>query len=326
MKAIINTRYGAAKVLELVDFVNPVPQNNEVLIKIYSTSVTAAHCAMREGKPLFGRLFMGLTKPKILIPGTDLAGEVINIGDDVKNFNVGDKVFAATDINGGAYAEYISISENDVIAHMPNNMNYNEASAIIEGGTTALSFLRDSGKIKPGKKILINGASGSIGTAAVQLAKYFGADVTGVCSTANVDMVKDLGADNVIDYKKENFTKRNEQYDIIFDTVGKSSFNDCKEMLYMNGIFLSPVLSLSLLTQMLFTSIFGKKKAIFTATGLRKPEVKITDLMFLKELIEAGKLKSVIDREFKLEETVEAHKYVEKGHKKGNVVLQMVTN
>lgn len=324
MKAVVHTKYGEPNVLKIKDVKKPNPQSKEVLIKIYSTSVTTAQTLMRRGIPRFGRLFLGLTKPKLLNPGTDLAGKIEEIGKDVKNFKIGDKVFAATDLGGGSYAEYICISESDVIANKPENMNYDEAASIIEGATTALSFLRDSGKIKSGQKVLINGASGSIGTAAIQLAKYFCAEVTGVCSTSNTKMVEELGADKIIDYTKEDFTKNSDKYDVIFDTVGKISFANCKNVLTENGIFLSPVLNLKILFQMIWTSMFGKKKAIFSATGLRKPDLKIRDLVFLKKLIEEEKLKAIIDKKYKIEDVVESHKYVEEGHKKGNVVLSIV--
>lgn len=237
MKAIVQEKYGNPDVLHYKEVEKPKPKENEILIKIYSSSVTAAHCAMRKGKPIFGRLVIGLTKPKFSIPGTDLAGEIVEVGKDVNKFKVGDQIIAATDAGGGCYAEYISLSEYDVIIAKPNNMNFDEAAAIIEGATTALSFLRDSAKITIGKKILINGASGSIGTAAVQLAKYFGAEVTAVCSSNNIDLVKSIGADYTIDYTKENFNNDKKKYDIIFDTVGKLTFKESKILLLKTEYF-----------------------------------------------------------------------------------------
>jgi NADPH:quinone reductase-like Zn-dependent oxidoreductase len=210
MKAIVCTQYGSPDVLQLQEVEKPVPKDNEVLVKIYATSVTAAHCAMRKGVPLYGRLFIGLTKPKVPIPGTDLAGEIEAVGKDVTRFKQGDPVFGASDLGGGCYAEYTCLPEDEVLAIKPGNMTYEAATAIIEGASTALPFLRDKGKIQRGKKVLINGASGGIGTAAVQLAKYYGAHVTGVCSTANVELVQSLGADTVIDYTQEDFTKNGE--------------------------------------------------------------------------------------------------------------------
>jgi NADPH:quinone reductase-like Zn-dependent oxidoreductase len=239
---------------------------------------------------------------------------------------VGDQIFGATDLGGGCYAEHICLPEDDVLALKPDNMTYEQAAAILEGASTALPFLRDKGKIQSGHRVLINGASGGIGTAAVQLAKYFGAHVTGVCSTANVDLVKSLGADQVVDYTKEDFTRTGQTYNIIFDTVGKSSYARSKGSLTQNGVYLNPVLALPMLIQMLWTSNFGSKKAVFMATGLRPASEKNKDLAFLKELIEAGKLRAVVDRRYSLEQAAEAHRYVETGHKKGNVVLTLDHN
>lgn len=322
MNAIVATQYGGPNVLQLRKVEKPVPKDDEVLVKIRATSVTAAHGAMRTGRPLFGRLFLGLTKPKIAVPGTDFAGEVEAVGKNVKKFNLGDEVFGSTDIDGGCYAEYITISEEGMILPKPTNMSFTEATAIIDGATTALPFLRDFANIQPGRKILINGASGSIGTAAVQLAKYFGAEVTGVCSTSNVKWVKSLGADKVVDYTQEDFTQNVDQYDVIFDTVGKSSFSKSKAALAEGGVYLSPVLSLPTLFDVTYTSLFSRgKKAIFLATGLRKLDERIKNFAAIKGLIEQGKLKSVIDQTFSLEEVAKAQRYVDQGHKKGNVVV-----
>lgn len=324
MNAIVVTQYGGPDVLQLKKVKKPLPKDDEVLVKIRATSVTAAHGAMRTGRPLFGRLFLGLPKPKIAVPGTDFAGEVEAVGKNVKKFSISDEVFGSTDIDGGCYAEYITISEEGMILPKPTYMSFTEATAIIDGATTALPFLRDFAKIQPGQKILINGASGGIGTAAVQLAKYFGAEVTGACSTSNVEWVKSLGADKVIDYTQEDFTRNVGQYDVIFDTVGKSSFSKSKAALSNKGVYLSPVLNLPMLFDMLYTSLFSRgKKAIFSATGLRKLDERIDNLVIIKKLIEQGKLKSVIDQTFSLEEMTEAHRYVDQGHKKGNVVVLM---
>jgi NADPH:quinone reductase-like Zn-dependent oxidoreductase len=320
MKAVVQTKYGPPNVLQVQEVEKPLPKDNEILIKIHATSVTAAQCAIREG-PIFGRLVTGLTKPKNPIPGTDLAGEIEAVGRDVTRFKEGDPVFGSTDLGFGAYAEYISLPEDDVLALKPANMTYEQAAAILEGATTALAFLRDKGNIQSGHRVLINGASGGIGTAAAQLAKHFGAHVTGVCSTANADMVKSLGADEVIDYTQEDFTRNGQTYDIIFDTVGKSSFPRCKGSLKQDGVYLLPVLGLPILLQMLWTSKIGSKKAIITLTGLRPASEKKKDLLSLKELIEAGKLSAVVDRRYSLEQAAEAHEYVETGHKKGNIVL-----
>ena len=321
MKAIVQTKYGSPDVLNVQEVEKPAPRNNEVLIKIRATSVTAAQTAMRKGRPLYGRLFTGLTGPKNAIPGTDLAGDVEAVGQDVTRFQVGDRVFGATDLGGGSYAEYICLPEDDVLAPKPANMTYEQAAALLEGATTALAFLRDKGHIRSGQRVLINGASGSIGTAAVQLAVHFGAHVTGVCSTANVDLVKSLGADEVIDYTKEDFTQNGQIYDVIFDTVGKSSYARCKGSLAEHGVYLNPVLGLPLLLQMLWTSRTGGKKAIFMATGLRPASEKKQDLAFLTELVEAGELRAIVDRRYSLEQAAEAHRYVETGHKRGNIVI-----
>jgi NADPH:quinone reductase-like Zn-dependent oxidoreductase len=326
MKAIVQTKYGPPDVLQLKEVEKPTPQDNETLIRIVATPATAADCALLKG-PYLGRLFgMGLTRPKNPIPGTLLAGEIEAVGKDVKRFKEGDQVFGAADLGFGCYAEYICLSEDDALASKPANTTYEEAAALVDGAVTALPFLRDAGNIQSGQKVLINGASGSIGTAAVQLAGHFGAEVTGVCSTTNLEMVKFLGADKVIDYTQEDFTKSGQTYDIIFDTVGKSSFSRCKGSLTQEGVYLSTVYGLAILFQMLRTSMIGSKKAILMLAGTRSSSAKSEDLIFIKGLIEAGKLKPVIDRRYPLERTAEAHNYVAKGHKKGNVVITVDHN
>ena len=266
---------------------------------------------------------IGLTKPKAATPGTDLAGIVEEVGSAVIRFKVGDEIISMTDTNMGAHAEYITITEEEVIALKPNNFSFSEATGILDGASTAIPFLRDEAKLQPGQHILINGASGGIGTSAVQLAKLMGAEVTGVCSTANVDLVKSLGADHVIDYKMEEFTSGDIQYDVVFDTVGKSSFSKCKRVLKPKGLYLTPVLTFGILLKMLISGIFSSKKAKFSATGLRPIEARQKDLDYLVSIIEVGKLKCVIDKTFEFEEIREAHAYVDTGHKKGNVVLVM---
>ncbi|KAF5435019.1 NADPH:quinone reductase [Candidatus Methanophagaceae archaeon] len=324
MKAIVYTQYGPPDVLQLKVVEKPTPKDNEVLIRIYATAVSPPDCASRKGDPFLIRFFSGLIRPKNTIPGAMLAGVIEAVGKDVKLFKNGDPVFGATGTGFGAYAEYkCLLPEEGVLAIKPANMTYEEAATVCDGALTALPFLRDKGNIQSRQKVLINGASGSVGTFAVQLAKYFGAEVTGVCSTTNLEMVKSLGADKVIDYTKEDFTKTGQTYDIIFDVVAKSSFSRCKGSLKQRGAYLSTFPTLAIILQMLWTSKIGSKKAMFAATGLRPSSEKTKDLIFIKKLIEAGKIKSVIDRRYPLEQIAEAHRYVEKGHKKGNVVITL---
>ena len=321
MKAVVQNEYGSPDVLALTEVEKPVPKDNEVLIKMHATTVTAVDSSFRKGSPFIGRLYTGIRRPKNPIQGTELAGEIEAVGKDVKRFKAGDQVFGTSAPGVGTYAEYICLPEDGAtLAVKPANMTY-EAAAGCDGALTALPFLRDQGNIQSGQKVLIYGASGSVGTAAVQLASHFGAEVTGVCSSANLELVKSLGAAKVIDYTKEDFTKSGETYDLIFDTVGKISFSRCKNSLKPGGIFLETTLTPAILPQMLWTSMVGSKKAVIAFTGLRPASERTKDLIFLKELAEAGKIKPVIDRRYPLEQLVEAHRYVEKGHKKGNVVI-----
>lgn len=323
MKAIITKGYGGPEVFELQEVAKPNPKDNEVLIKVYAASVTRAETMMRTGKPYFGRLFTGLTKPKNAIPGTSFAGVIEAIGKDVSVFKPGDRVFGESLETYGTQAEYLCLPENGLIMPIPTKMTFEEAASVADGPLTSINFLKEVGHIKPGQKVLINGASGSLGTAAVQLAKHYGADVTGICSTKNVELVRSLGADKVIDYKREDYRKSNERYDIIYDTVGLLSFSKSKKVLKENGVFISPVLKMSLLFQMLWTSIFGQKKAKFAATGLKSAKELRVLLEELKDIIIAGKLKSVTDKVYALSEVGQAHRYIDTGHKKGNVVVIM---
>lgn len=321
MKAVVCTQYGGPEVLNVQQVNLPSPKPNELLVKIHATAVTAASCSMRTGKPYIGRLFLGLTKPKITIHGTDLAGEVVAKGAAVKKFDIGDQIVAATDINCGTYAEYICLSQDDVMIKCPQNMNAAEATGMMDGAMTAISFFRDCISLQEGQKILINGASGSIGTAAVQLAKYFGAEVTGVCSGKNKPLVQSLGADHVIDYQTETLNKFSSSYDIVFDTVGKLTYPQCKPILASNGVFLTPTPNLRIGFQMLWTGLFSRQKVKASATGLLDNSIKQKNLQLLKEIIEQGKFKTIIDRYYTLDQIQEAHQYVQKGHKVGNVIL-----
>lgn len=321
MKAVVCTKYGSPEVLQVQEVEKPSPKDNEVLIRINATTVTAADSMMRRADPFISRFFLGFSKPKNPITGTGLAGEIEAIGKEVKLFKVGDHVFGESLFVFSANAEYICVPEDGVLETIPAPLTYEEVAPVCDGILTSMSFLKDMAKIKRGQKVLINGASGSLGTAAIQIAKYYGAEVTGVCGPTNLEMVKSLGADAVIDYTKTDFTKNKETYDIIYDTVGKRSFSACKRSLTQKGIYLSPVLDMGLLFQMLWTSIFSSKKAIFSATGVRPvPELRKL-LTEIKSLMGEGHIKSVIDKCFPLEQTAAAHRYVDTGHKRGNVVI-----
>ncbi|NOR80259.1 MAG: zinc-binding dehydrogenase, partial [Methyloprofundus sp.] len=259
MQAQICTKYGSPDVLQLIEIERPIPKDNEVLIKIVASSVTAADGMMRKGSPVIGRLFLGLMKPKNPITGTGFAGEIEVVGKDVRLFKPGDQVFGESVLGAGTNAEYVCVAEQGVLAIKPTNMSYAEAAPVCDGALTSMNFLKDLANIQPGQSILVNGASGSLGTSAIQIARYFGAEVTGVCSTTNLERVKSVGADKVSDYTKEDFTSAGQSYDIIYDTLGKSSFSSCKRSLTAKGQYLSPVFGVSHLLQMLWTSKVGSK-------------------------------------------------------------------
>lgn len=318
MKAIVYTEYGPPEVLQLKDVEKPIPKNNQVLIRIHATTVNRTDCGFR--KPEYGfiiRLVNGLFRPRRRILGSELAGEVEAVGRDVKSLKPGDQVFGLSAPNFGAHAEYICLPENASIARKPANMSYEEAAAVCDGLMLAMNLLRkvDFGD---GRKILINGASGSIGSASVQLAKHYGAEITAVCNTKNLELVKALGADKVVDYTKDDFTEDDQLYDVVIDAVGKSSFFRCKRLLKPGGTYLST--DLGFLSQNIFlallTPVFCSKKVRFPI-----PTVSREDIVFFKDLIEAGKYKAVIDRIYPLEQIVEATRYVEAGQKTGNVVI-----
>ena len=322
MKAVVYDRYGPPDVLRLEDVERPIPKEDEVLVKIHATAVTRADCATREANrrsglavTLLSRFISGIRRPRQRILGSELAGEVEAVGAAVNEFAVGDHVFGSSGFRFGAYAEFICMRESARIAHKPNGMSFEEAAAVCDGGLNALWCLRLADPRK-GQRILIYGASGSLGTAAVQLAKYFDTDVTAVCSTKNLDVVRSIGADRVIDYTQEDFTKNGETYDVIFDAVGKDSFKRCKDSLKPGGRYLACDGLMNLILAV-WTPWFGDKKVIFQIP----PRWTKEDVHFLKELIEAGRYRAVIDRCYPLEDVIEATRYVETAHKTGNVVL-----
>lgn len=314
MKAIIYTKFGPPEVLHLAEVKKPLPKQNEVLIRIHAATVAKEDPDMRAS-----RGFNGLLKPRNPILGQEFAGMVEAVGGSVTRFKAGDAVFGIDAF--GSYAEYKCMPEDGALASKPANMNFSEAASVPNGVLTALPFLRDKGRIRAGQQVLIYGASGSVGTAAVQLAAYFGAAVTGVCSSANLELVKSLGTESAIDYTREDFTQNGKLYDIIFDTVGKCPFSRCENSLTESGVYLATVPTPATMLKVLTTSRSEGKKVRFAATGLRPAAEKAKDLAWIARLIEAGKLKAVIDRTYPLEAMAEAHRYVEKGHKRGNVVI-----
>lgn len=321
MKAIIATGYGSPDVLKFGEVQMPLLAEDEILVKVHASTVTRADTMMRTGKPWFGRLIIGLTKPKYPIPGTGFAGVVEAVGNKVNTWKPGDRVFGETTTKAGTNAEYLSVKESGVFLKMPDNMSYSEAATFTDGPLTSWNFLKEIANVKAGQQVLINGASGSLGTAGIQLAKKLDAEVTGVCSNRNVGLVKSIGADFVIDYTKKDFTRLGKKYDVIYDAVGTISYGHSRKALKEKGQFISPVLKFGLLKDMLWTSMFSQKKAKFAATGLSN-EMKLKELMNdLVSIYREGKLQVVIDRTFPLEKVAEAHRYVDAGHKKGNIII-----
>ena len=323
MKAIVHSRYGPPDLLQLKEVDKPVPRDNEVLIAIHATTVSTGDCNMRnftfvtKSMLPIAKLMFGIRRPwKERILGTELAGEVESAGKDVKRFKKGDRIVASTGMAGGGHAQYACLAEKGAVTLMPDALSWEEAVAIPFGANTALYFLRDLGKIQAGQQVLIIGASGSIGSAGVQLAKHFGATVTAVCSSANVEMVKSLGADKVIDYTKNDVTASADTYDLIFDIVGATTFHRCQHLLTPHGVFLQNIIGLTDLVRMAWTPIAGGRQ-LKGGVAREDPE----RMKFIAELAAAGKLKPVIDRSYPLQEIAEAFKYVEQGHKKGTVVI-----
>lgn len=319
MRAITYTKYGPPEVVKLTEVAKPVPKENEVLIKVYATTVNRTDCGFRSAEYFISRFFSGLFKPNLQILGNEFAGEIEAIGKNVSSFIIGDKVFGYNDTRFGAHAEYMTIAENDSITTMPDGLTYEQAAPICEGGHYALCDIR-AAKVKNGQNVLVNGATGAIGSAAVQLLKHFGANVTAVSGTKNTELVKSLGADLVIDYTKQDFTLIDKTFDFIFDAVGKSSYGKCKPLLNERGIYISTELGKNSenILLALTTPFLGGKKLLFPL-----PTINKKDVVFLKELVETGKYKPVIDRKYRLEQILEAYKYVETGQKTGNVVITM---
>jgi NADPH:quinone reductase-like Zn-dependent oxidoreductase len=328
MKASICTRYGSADVLQIHNIDKPIPKANEILVKIHASSITAADSMMRQGSPYYGRLFLGLTKPKVPISGTGFAGTVEALGNEVSLFKVGDDVFGESIFGAGTNAEYVCVAEDVVVLTKPQELTHAQAATLCDGALTSINMLKNLGEINAGDNVLINAASGSLGSAGIQIAKALGAQVTAVCSAANVDMVKQLGADHVIDYTINDFTNNENCYDIIYDSIGNRKYSDCAKALTHNGRYVSPALALPLLGQVIWTALKAKikpgKSARFGATGLL-PTPKLKELLSeLLPMITAKKLTPIIDRYYALEDISTAHKYIDTGRKKGNIVIQVV--
>ncbi|MBO9596931.1 MAG: NAD(P)-dependent alcohol dehydrogenase [Cohnella sp.] len=318
MKAMVQTGYGSPDVLVLQEAKKPSPKDNEVLVRMEAACVGPANCAFRKGDPFIVKLMYGWKRPKFPIGGVELAGVVEEIGSGVKQFKPGDRVLGLSARSFGAYAQFKCLPEDSPLVTIPDGISYEEAVGVCDGAATALTFLRDKAKVQAGQKVLVNGASGAVGIYAVQLAKYYGAEVTAVCSAANAELVAARGADRVIDYTREDFAVAGDAYDVIFDAVGKRSFTSCKGALKPRGIYMTTAPQLSAVARMLWTSRFNGRKVIFAAAGLMQNKA---NLQYLMERVMEGKLRPVIDRRYPLERLAEAHAYVDTERKRGNVII-----
>jgi len=321
MKAIKYMKYGQSDVIEIVNQDKPTPDTDEILIKMHASSVSPSDVAMRKGNPFIIRFFLGLFVPKVT-PGDLVAGVIEALGSEVTTFKVGDRVYGSAGAKMGAHAEYLKIKSTEAIIKLADNVSFEEGSSLSDGAITAYPFLVEVGHIEAGQHILINGGSGSVGTYAIQLAKHFGAKVTAVSSTHNKELLKELGADETIDYTKEDFTSNTNTYDIIFDVVGKSTYRQCKSALTSKGRYMSTFPTFGIMVRSLFNGL-TMKKCQFAATGLRKADDKVKDYAILSEMASKGTLKTIIDRRYTLAEIRDAHDYVEAGHKVGNVILKI---
>jgi NADPH:quinone reductase-like Zn-dependent oxidoreductase len=320
MRAVVATAYGSPDVLRVDKVARPTPDDDEVLVRVRATVVGPPDSAAREGSPFPIRFFSGLRRPNA-VPGDVFAGDIEAVGRDVARFAPGDAVFGTAAPRSGAHAECLCLPEDGALTIMPSGLTYSDAAAVCDGGLTAMAFLTDHADIRAGDAVLVNGASGSVGTAAVQLASEFGASVTGVCSTANVDLVRSLGAETVLDYTRTDFTTTGTSYDVIFDAVGKRSYAECKDSLTPDGRYLTTVPSVGILLRTLWTRLVGGRQARFAATGLASARTKRAHLVALRELVEAGTFRPVVDRSSPLDEIADAHRYVDTGHKTGSVVV-----
>jgi NADPH:quinone reductase-like Zn-dependent oxidoreductase len=319
MKAAVYTQYGSPEVLKIMDIDKPSPKPNEVLIKVYASTVNRTDTGFRSAIYVISRLFSGLFKPKLQVLGSEFSGIIEEVGTEVTLFSVGQKVFGFNDATFGAYAEYLVLNEKSTMATVPNNIDLHEAAAILEGSHYALCDIK-AAKVRAGQKILVNGATGAIGSSAIQILKSMGTEITAVCATQYQELAKNLGAHKVIDYMKEDFTKINEEFDLVFDAVGKSSFSKCKPILKKDGIYISTELGKNSanIFLALFTPWFSNKKVLFPL-----PTINMEDVNYIKKLVENNEFKPVIDRTYKLDQVVEAHTYVDSGQKIGNVILKI---